>query len=226
MGEKPTEADEAAAKANAGGGGRSEIAIGDPGVNDNLGGAGGSGDAALKSGGSGRDVSGDAQRAVAGGLTDPTPAESANLNLSKSNIDRAAGDLDRDGPADDERKSASMSAIQNMKREGDRPAGPEPAAATNLNSSKSNIERTGPAGGEPPEPAEATNLNSSRSNIYRTGGPSGDEPSSADEGGSPDTERLAGRGREGTAREEGRPAEGTTPPPAGRDDPPGEGRPR
>jgi hypothetical protein len=30
-------------------------------------------------------------RAVAGGGTDPTPAEASNLNLSKSNINRTAG---------------------------------------------------------------------------------------------------------------------------------------
>jgi hypothetical protein len=49
----------------------------------------------------------------------------------------------------------------------------DPAEATNLNSSKSNVARTaGQAGGPPgPGPVESTNLNSSRSNIYRQGGP-------------------------------------------------------
>ena len=67
-----------------------------------------------------------------------------------------------------------MSAIQNTRGRmaGGGEAEPEPAEATNLNSSKSNREG---GGIEPPEPAEVTNLNSSRSNIYREAGGGRDE---------------------------------------------------
>lgn len=107
----------------------------------------------------------------------------------------------------------SKSVIQNMKREGGGGGGvpAEPAAVTNLNSSRSNIYREGAPGAgvdepsEPaegttvkssksnsserlagddddePEPAEATNLNSSKSNIYREGAPD-DEPPEPSEG--------------------------------------------
>jgi hypothetical protein len=53
--------------------------------------------------------------------------------------------------------------------------GGEPAQGTNLNSSKSNLERAGGPGPADPGP-QGTNLNSSKSNIERAGSPGPADP--------------------------------------------------
>ncbi len=78
---------------------------------------------------------------------------SANLNPSKSNIDKQAQPL---------RENGSLSVIAAQK-----PASAQ-AKATNLNTSRSNVYRQGQAGtAPPPQPVETSNLNLSKSNINR-----------------------------------------------------------
>lgn len=95
------------------------------------------------------------------GTSDATD-RSANLNLSKSNINKVAP---RDAPLPE---NGSLSVI-NAKT----PASTQ-ARATNLNTSRSNVTRQGSAvEGTPPKPVETSNLNLSKSNIDRQK-PSGD----------------------------------------------------
>ena len=78
---------------------------------------------------------------------------SANLNLSKSNINGAAQPLPENG---------SLSIITAAK-----PSSAQ-AKATNLNTSRSNVYRQGQTGtAPPPPPVETSNLNFSKSNINR-----------------------------------------------------------
>jgi hypothetical protein len=116
MGEKPTEAEAREA------GSASGIAIGEEGVQ--------------RTGGAMSAIQNIRARAAApGGGADPTPAEAANLNLSKSNINRLG-----EGAGDES----------------------EPAEATNLNSSRSN--RVAGPGDVEPEPSEST-VKGSKSNT-------------------------------------------------------------
>jgi hypothetical protein len=131
VGEKPTEADEAG------------IAVSDPGspADKRTVGAGQVTEIVRReAGGGGEGVAIDeegVQRAVGQGSP---PAAEGTINTSKSNTFREAGG-GGEGIAIDE----------------------EGVQRTNLNSSKSNLQRA--AGDqEPPEPAEGTNLNSSKSN--------------------------------------------------------------
>ncbi len=83
----------------------------------------------------------------------------SNLNLSKSNIDRLAGDPGGDAWDDP----------------GDFDAGDAAQRATNLNTSRSNIERKSGGSGDPKKEERSANLNMSKTNIDRVPGDPGDD---------------------------------------------------
>jgi hypothetical protein len=103
-------------------------------------------------------------------------APAAGIAVGEEGVQRAsAGRPPTEPIAIDEegvqRQGGAMSAIGNIRgREAAGGAGPvDPAESSNLNLSKSNINRE--AGGEAGAPdAAATNLNTSRSNVYREAG--------------------------------------------------------